>query len=336
MRDVLGIILSILFLFLLAVVLFCLALWARHRLLCRKERRSLQPEGVSVSVNGHAVNLVLRGSHTPPLILLASAGTCSPALDFMPLAEALKERRSTVIIEHAGAGYSEDTRLPRDVDSLVGEDRQALLAAGVLPPYILAPHSMAGLEALRWAQLHPEEIRGIVGIDIAVPQVYAHSQLSRFGVWSGRIAAGLGLSRLLPQVVEAQPQISENRLTEAQKAEYRALFYRHGLAVGPRREARAVWESAKTVMEGGDVHVPMLLLVSDGRWIAFPDGAEWRQLQRDFAEEQADRRLVELDCGHYIHQHLPGEAAARILAWIEEKPAWNGRTNERPKTASGS
>ena len=318
MRDVLGIILSIMFLFLLAAVLFCLALWARNRALCRKEQRSLYPDGLSVSVNGHDMNLVLRGSLRPTLVLLASAGTCSPALDFLPLAEAVKERRSTVIIEHAGSGYSEDTGLPRDVDTLIDEDRQALSAAGVLPPYILTPHSMAGLEALRWAQRYPDEVCGIVGIDIAVPQVYAHTQLSRFGECVGRIAAELGLYRLLPQMVEAQPQLSEGRLTEAQKAEFRALFYRHSLARAPRIEARTVRESAKTVLAGEAVRVPMLLLVSDGRWIAFPDGAEWRQLQRDFAREQEGRRLVELDCGHYIHQYLTEEAADVILDWLEK------------------
>ena len=319
MRDVLGIILSILFLFLLAAVLLCLALWARNRILCRRERKALRPEGRSVSVNGHVMNLILRGSPAPPLVLLASAGTCSPALDYMPLAEALKERRATVVIEHAGAGYSEDTRLPRDVDTLVEEDRQALCRANVSSPYILAAHSMAGLEALRWAQLYPEEVQGIVGIDMAVPQVYTHAQLSRYGEWSGRLAAELGLYRLLPEVVESQPQLTENHLTEEQKDEYRALFYRHGLAIGPKRESRAVWENARTVLAGAPVRVPMLLLVSDGRWIVFPDKADWRELQREFAGEQSDRRLVELECGHYIHQYLTENVAACILGWLDER-----------------
>ena len=319
MKEVLGIILSIAFLFLTAVVLFCLALWARHRTMCRKERCLLHPEGVSVSVNGRVMNLVLRGSQPPPLIFLASAGTCSPALDLLPLADALQKRYSSVIVEHAGAGYSEDTGLPRDADTLIGEDRQALLAADVRPPYILVPHSMAGLEALRWAQLYPEEVCGIVGIDIAVPQVYAHTQLSRLGEWSGRIAADLGLYRLLPQLVEAQPQLTENHLTESQKAEYRALFHRHGLANGPKRESRAVWDNSKKIMAGEPVRVPMLLLVSDGRWITFPDGSQWRQLQRDFAAQQPGRCLVEMDCGHYIHQYRTQEAAAVIRDWLEQQ-----------------
>ena len=319
MRDVLGIILSIIFLFLLAAILLCLALWTRHRVLCRKERRTLHPEGVSVSVNGHSMNLICRGSVLPPIILLASAGTCSPGLDFMPLAEALKEQRSNVIIEHAGTGCSEDTKLPRDVDTLVEEDRQALRQANIFPPYLLAPHSMAGLEALRWAQLYPEEVQGIVGIDMAVPQVYTHAQLSRFGEWSGRLAAELGLYRLLPQVVESQPQLTENHLTEEQKEEYRALFYCHGLAEGPKRESRAVWENAKTVLTGAPVQAPMLLLVSDGRWIVFPDKADWRELTREFAGEQPDRRLVELECGHYIHQYLTENVAAGVLRWLEER-----------------
>ena len=317
MGNVLGIFISVLFLLLLAVVLFCLTVWARDRILRRKEQRVLHPDGVFVSVNGQKRHLVLSGSQQPPIILLASAGTCSPALDFAPLAEALKDKRATVIIEHAGTGYSEDTKLPRDVDTMVEEDRQALAEAGVRPPYILAPHSMAGLEALRWAQLYPAEVRGIVGIDMAVPPVYEHAELSRAGVWGGRAIARLGVYRMLPQVVEAQPQLAENRLTAAQKSEFRALFYRHSTSVGPQKEAGAVWANAKTVLEGGEVRVPMLLLVSDGRWIAFPDGAEWRQLQKEFAAEQADRSLVEMDCGHYIHQHLTEQAAAAVLAWLE-------------------
>ncbi len=318
MNDVPGIFLSIIFLLLLAVVLFCLALWIRHRALCGRERRLIRTGGVFVSVNGHTMDLVLSGTRQPPLILLASAGTCAPALDFLPLTEALKARRAAVVIEHAGAGRSEDTRLPRDADALVDEDRQALAAAGVLPPYILAPHSMAGTEALRWAQRYPDEVCGVVGLDMAVPQVYAHAQLSRFGIFLGRLTAQLGLYRLLPQVVEAQPQLAENRLTEDRKAEFRALFHRHGLSAAPQNEARAVRESAKKVLDGEAVRVPMLLLVSDGRWISFPDGAQWRRLQREFAAEQAGRRLVELDCGHYIHQHRTEETAAAILGWLEE------------------
>lgn len=320
MRDVLGVILSIVFLFSLAGLLFCLALWIRQRALCRREGRLLRPEGIFVSVNGHSLHLVRRGSLAPPLVFLASAGTCSPALDFLPLAEALGDRRSSVIIEHAGAGYSEDTALARDVDTLIDEDRAALRAAAVSPPYILAPHSMAGAEALRWAQRCPGEVRGIVGLDMAVPEVYRHAKLSRLGERIGRIAAVLGLYRLLPQIVEAQPQLTEHHLTEAQEKEFRALFYRHGLSAAPGREARAVRESAGEQPGEQPVQVPMLLLVSDGRWIAFPDGADWRDLQRDFASRQPNCRLAELDCGHYLHQYRTDEAAALILAWLESAP----------------
>lgn len=40
---------------------------------------------------------------------------------------------------------------------------------GETGPYILAPHSLSGLEALRWKQTFPDEVSAIIGIDMATP-----------------------------------------------------------------------------------------------------------------------------------------------------------------------
>ena len=39
-------------------------------------------------------------------------------------------------------------------------------------PFVLLPHSMSGLEAIYWAQKYPDEVMGIVGMDMAFPKAY--------------------------------------------------------------------------------------------------------------------------------------------------------------------
>ena len=43
---------------------------------------------------------------------------------------------------------------------------------GEAEPYILVPHSMSGSEAIRWKQKYPDDIRAIIGIDVATPLAY--------------------------------------------------------------------------------------------------------------------------------------------------------------------
>ncbi len=46
------------------------------------------------------------------------------------------------------------------------------MGADIKGPYLLIPHSMSGLEAIYWAQNFPNEVSGIVSIDMAVPYSY--------------------------------------------------------------------------------------------------------------------------------------------------------------------
>ena len=54
----------------------------------------------------------------------------------------------------------------------MNEQREALMTLRETGPFILAPHSMSGLEAMRWKQLYPDEVSGIIGIDMANPMSF--------------------------------------------------------------------------------------------------------------------------------------------------------------------
>jgi pimeloyl-ACP methyl ester carboxylesterase len=75
------------------------------------------------------------------------------------------------VIEKFGYGCSDLYEGPCDVDSVVAYQRRALENAGEKGPYILLPHSMSGLEAIRWKQKYPDEIGAIIGLDTSMKKI---------------------------------------------------------------------------------------------------------------------------------------------------------------------
>ncbi|MGV9381876.1 alpha/beta fold hydrolase [Nonomuraea sp. NPDC003707] len=67
-----------------------------------------------------------------------------------------------LFLDRGGTGWSGPTRLPRTADELY----DLLRVAGVPGPYVLVGHSLGGLHARRCAQLHPDEVAGLVALDI--------------------------------------------------------------------------------------------------------------------------------------------------------------------------
>ena len=77
------------------------------------------------------------------------------------------------MIEKFGYGYSDIYEYSTDIDTLVSIQKQALEIIGEIGPYIFIPHSMSGLEALRWKQIYPDDVDAIIGIDMATPLSYS-------------------------------------------------------------------------------------------------------------------------------------------------------------------
>lgn len=52
------------------------------------------------------------------------------------------------VVERPGYGWSGQTKLPRDIETVLEETREALKQVGVTGSFILAAHSLSGLDAL--------------------------------------------------------------------------------------------------------------------------------------------------------------------------------------------
>ena len=132
--------------------------------------QKLKCNGELVTINAHKIHIYRAGNTDAPTIVFMSGHcTVSPVYDFKVLYEKLLQDFRIIVIEKFGYGYSDIWDSPCDIDTLLSIQRQALAALGETGPYILAPHSMSGLEAIRWKQMYPNEVSAIIGIDMATP-----------------------------------------------------------------------------------------------------------------------------------------------------------------------
>ena len=267
-------------------------------------KTALKCSGELVTVNGHKLHVYVRGNQNAPSIVFM-AGHCTPApvYDFKVLYEKLTQDLRVIVMEKFGYGYSDIWDSPCDIDTLVSAQRQALAALGEAGPYILAPHSMSGLEAIRWKQKYPDEVSAIVGIDMATP-------LS-FSVWSEKeIRKTVRLMKVLRTLKLASVLTSLNNrsLSEEEIRQHELLKKRNAFNICCINEAAAVLENARAVGEAGSIECPALLFSSNGK----DQERDWVENQQKLAAILG-ARLISYDCGHYIHHFKSEEMSKEIL-----------------------
>lgn len=124
----------------------------------------------AVKVNDKTMHAYIKGSGEKTIVVLSGWGTENPVDDFTPLADKLCDEYKVVILEYFGYGTSDITENARTNENIVNEIRTALNELDIKPPYILMPHSMSGLYSLYYVDKYPDEVEGIIGIDMSLPQ----------------------------------------------------------------------------------------------------------------------------------------------------------------------
>ena len=128
--------------------------------------------GRRVSVDGHRLNLVCRGSGRPVIVLDAGLGDWSPS--WIPIQQRLAARTTVCAYDRAGYGFSDPASSARTSDTISRELHDLLHAANLPAPYVLVGHSFGGLNVLAFTQIYRREVAGLVLVDgtpadIAIP-----------------------------------------------------------------------------------------------------------------------------------------------------------------------
>jgi pimeloyl-ACP methyl ester carboxylesterase len=167
----------------------------------RKDKNKKRPPGRLISVGGHKLHLLCKGTALPTVVIEQGAGELSRF--WWPLQDRIAEFASVCTYDRAGYGWSEPSRSGKTIADRAEELRTLLSTAGVPGPYVFVAHSYGGLIVRSFAATHPNEVAGLVLVDtpeessIFHPQVLAFYSKIKYLNRVFALIARLGVLRLL-------------------------------------------------------------------------------------------------------------------------------------------
>lgn len=294
------------------LLLFLGATFVFHQFSLQNESKLLTPIGKEVTVNGHQMNVYIKGEGSETIVFLSGAGIASPILDFKNLSDSLSKKYKVVVVERAGYGFSQDSDHSRDVMEVLSETRQALAQAHVSGPYVIISHSMASLESLAWQEKYPNEVKALIGLDWALPESYEdlkdNQALLTVAYWSSKI----GLLRYFPESL----YIKNQTLIESERKQYKLLAYKQLMSQAMFHESQTVKENAKKVPSNINPKIPALLMVSNGDGTSFSQ-SEWQRYAERFASDQSNVQVVYMDAPHDLYHYQSDAIVSRIKEFLE-------------------
>ena len=314
--KILGIIIVIPF---AAVAVFSLVSVVNHKSQLRKEAQEFYPAESVVEVNHKKIHVFLEGEGDLTLVFMAGHGTSSPVIDFKPLWSRMSDHYRIAVVERSGYGWSETSNTPRDLATVLAETRTALELSGENGPYVLIPHSMAGLEAVYRAQKYPGEVAAIIGLDPLTPEAFdVLPEPEKKQLYAMVLVSRIGLSRYIPDsdVEHYLPIMKSEELTEKDRQEYLAAFYRSAYSKDMLREVDYLQANAEKVAEKEvPASIPMYLFISEGQE---ETAKGWQAASLDFFSKIQHGKHRLLPAGHYVHYDQPEVIAEEAKAFLEE------------------
>ena len=309
MKKVFKRVLIVLPVLLLALVAFViLSSYFEHRNLVAEEKELHPAPGEIVEVDDGEIHVYTEGEGPNTFVLMSGFGTSSPYYDFKALFEELSDDNQIVIIERPGYGWSEISSANRDLDTVLAESRQALELAGIAGPYTLVPHSLAGMEAIYWAQNYPGEVDNIIGLDPLIPEFYEQDE-DRDSPLSPLITflARSGLMRQQEGICEDNfPAIQKGHLDNDEIEVACTLFMRRLMTQNMWNEYRSLDDNSQLVLSGQQPDVPFYAFISG------QNEEGWQNILTDYSDES-----FVLDADHYVHLDETEFIAEKIIELVD-------------------
>lgn len=274
----------------------------------------LKNNGEFVTINQHKIHIYRQGNiNNPKLVFMSGSGTVAPVYDFKVLYEKLVHDFRIIVIEKFGYGYSDIFETPCNIDALVSLQKEVLATIGEAGPYILIPHSMSGLEAIRWKQKYPNDVVAIIGLDMATPLTYKN--------WTDKeVAKRIKIMKIarkfmFHKFLNICPS-NNCCLTKDEIKQQKLLRKRNAFNDCYINEANQVLKNSEIVDKTGNIECPTLLFSSNGKQTS----KHWVENQWEFASIM-NAKLICYDCGHYIHHFKSSEMCKEIAEFIKKMGA---------------
>lgn len=128
-----------------------------------------------IDIGGRRLRLVSAGTGAPAVILEAGAGGFSAM--WGPVQRAVAKFARVYSYDRAGYGRSDPPPRGelRTSGNAVRDLHALLVAAQILPPYVLVGHSLGGFHARLYTSRHPLEVAGLVLVDADVEEEWTRA-----------------------------------------------------------------------------------------------------------------------------------------------------------------
>ncbi|MCR8644922.1 alpha/beta hydrolase [Paenibacillus sp. N1-5-1-14] len=297
---------------LVLVLVTTLTVMINNKVQLNKEAELLKANGTITSINGNKIHVYEEGSGADTYVFMSGSGIASPMYELKGLYRKFSQQNKIAVVERAGYGYSDVSSDNRDIAIILEQTRAALTQSGNTPPYILIPHSISGIEAIYWAQKYPQEIKGIIALDIGLPEQYVSHPLGFIDsiiVRGERLLTELGFHRFAPEMVYNPEVIRQSFLTESEKNLYKAISYKQIFNRDMEQELLQSYNnSIKSTLLPYPQDTPILFL--DAVADQYKDSIYTIQRQKDYKAFAAKLRLSDvrtLRGTHSIYLYTPDE-----------------------------
>ena len=244
----------------------------------------------------------------PSVLLLGGWGTASPFLDYLPLINMLRDSARVIAIERPGYGFALNDISERTLDNMVEEMREGLNELGEFAPYVIVAHTTAGLEAIHYAALYPDEVDGIAFINALSPGAYFYQPkiLDYLKAFTYPIPKYTGIFRIIglfnQEIFATGPRVDPHW--------YAAQYYKNVMSKGMRAELFMLRKNATTALLHGDLEVDS---------VAFVDSRQFNESNPELVRVWGDffGNVIETDVGSYIHGHETDRVFREIMNLVE-------------------
>ena len=278
-------------------------------------------------------------ANVPTVVLEAGQGWHSAM--YARLTRALADTCRVIAYDRAGLGWSEDSHLPRDAETIAKTLHHMLRKLGVTQPVWLVGHSIASLYLRVYAGRYPEGVAGMVLLDPSHPmqrqilQSVGIARSYRFHNHLMCMAASMGLARLRTPDREFE-MFCLGSLPENAKQQLRYLYSRRQAYRTPLLETDAFPVAAEQAIAAGRLgDIPLLIISGPKRSVETADmfkaKAMWLSLHKDMLSLSSDSVHVVLDeAGHCTLVTEPAQAravACHIKKFIKDRRLSGGRSS---------
>ena len=273
--------------------------------------KAYPPPGQMVDVGGYRLHLNCTGEGSPTVVIESGWGDMSASWGWVQPEVAKTTRICTY--DRAGMGWSESSPQPRTAREYAKELHTLLTKANEPGPYVLVGHSMGGFTVIVYAHDYPDEVSGLVLVDM---QDMPTSNVATYqpapkpgGNPIPALLSRIGLVRLLEG-----PLGSVENLPDGDKQAYTAF------AVAPRG-VQTFTDEGMGMSEGGaqaravtSLGALPIIVLSRGK----DQDAKHTAAQTDLLQLSTDSQQLFADqSGHPIMIEQPDAAVAAIVKMVE-------------------